>query len=110
MAANETTAGWAETARMSQTPSFDRGHEAKATMPVLIARWLERRLRDATVESVVTIWSDEDSVWIRHEQGASSSTVGFAARARSSISEWSHAIVREGSRQGELRVSPSQRG
>jgi hypothetical protein len=89
-------------------------------MPALIARWLERRLRDATVESVVTIWSDEDSVWIRHEQGASSSTVGFAARARTSISEWAHAVaraardwrilVREGSRQGELRVSPSQRG
>lgn len=119
MAANETVAGWLDEPRAVQPLSSDRAQDQRAQLPLYARRWLERRLKDTVSEATVVVWSDEGTAWIRVEQGAAASTMGFSSGRGVTAAEWSSVVarvardwrmsVKEGSR-GELRIAPLPRG
>ncbi len=122
MAANESAVLWSDSARGANNERHTTA-ESRASLPASVTRWLERRLRDNNAdharESLVSVWSDDESVFIRHEVNAASSTIGFAARRDCSLSDWTQSVartarewrlsVREGQKSNELRVLPAHR-
>lgn len=121
MAANESALPWSDTARAASNERHTS--ESRAPLPAMVTRWLERRLRECnagdTREATVSVWCEDESVFIRHEISAAASTIGFSSRREVSVSDWTQSVartarewrltVRDGARSNELRVTPLQR-